>query len=160
MIKSILMNILSESKRSMESKGINVTKYIIGFVLKKYNITLYDTPGFEFDTDIEQIKCLIEELNIQLIKKRNQIHLIFYLLNAQNGREFYDSEKEILKVLMNNEIHTFFLLTFCPNKHVGNEIKEIVEKNLKRLLLQLDKEKGLKYFNNKIQNFRSIYLMK
>ena len=46
---------------------------------------------------------------------------------------------------MNNEIHTFFLLTFCPNKHVGNELKEIVEKNLKRLLLQLDKEKGLSY---------------
>ena len=151
--KSTLMNILSESKRSMESKGINVTKYIIGFVLKKYNITLYDTPGFEFDTDIEQIKCLIEELNIQLIKKRNQIHLIFYLLNAQNGRDFYDSEKEILKVLMNNEIHTFFLLTFCPNKHVGNELKEIVEKNLKRILLQIDKEKGLNYFNNKIQIF-------
>ena len=151
--KSTLMNILSESKRSMESKGINVTKYINRFVLKKFNITLYDTPGFEFDTDIEQIKCLIEELNIQLIKKRNQIHLIFYLLNAQNGRDFYDSEKEILKVLMNNEIHTFFLLTFCPNKHVGNEIKEIVEKNLKRLLLQLDKEKGLNYFNNKIQIF-------
>ena len=54
---------------------------------------------------------------------------------------------------MNNEIHTFFLLTFCPNKHVGNEIKEIVEKNLKRLLLQLDKEKGLNYINNKIQIF-------
>ena len=151
--KSTLINILSQSKRAMESKGINVTKYINKFVLKKYNISLYDSPGFEFDTDITEIKSLIEELNKQLTKKRNQIHLIFYLLNAQCGRDFYDSEIEILKVLMDNEIYTFFLLTFCPDKDFGNEVKEVVEKDLKKKFIQLDKVRGTNYFKEKIKVF-------
>lgn len=151
--KSTLINILSQSKRAMESKGINVTKYINKFVLKKYNISLYDSPGFEFDTDITEIKSLIEELNKQLTKKRNQIHLIFYLLNAQCGRDFYDSEIEILKVLMDNEIYTFFLLTFCPDKDFGNEVKEVVEKDLKKKFIQLDKVRGTNYFKDKIKVF-------
>ena len=54
--KSTIVNLLSNSKRSMEGKGINMTKYIARYVIK--NI-----------------------LNDHLIKKRNQIHLIFYLLN-------------------------------------------------------------------------------
>ncbi len=49
--KSTIVNLLSNSKRSMEGKGINMTKYIARYVIK--NI-----------------------LNDHLIKKRNQIHLI------------------------------------------------------------------------------------
>ena len=151
--KSTLVNLLSESKRSMEGKGINVTKYISRYEIKKYNISLYDSPGFEFDSDIEQVKILIEELNEHLNKKRNQIHLIFYLLSSQGGRDFYETEKEILKVLMKNKIQTIFLLTFCPDKEFGEEVKEVVERDLKKIFYQLDQVNGLKYLENKTKVF-------
>ena len=146
--KSTLVNLLCQSKRSMEGKGINVTKYITRYAVKKYNISVYDSPGFEIDEDITRIKHLIDQLNKHLIKKKNQIHLIFYLLNSQGGRDFYDSEKEILKILMDNEIHTYFLLTFCPDKEFGNELKEVVEGDLAKIFYQINQEKGIDYFQN------------
>ena len=144
--KSTLVNLLSESKRSMEGKGISVTKYITRYAIKKYNISIYDSPGFEYDDDIKKIIYKIEELNKHLIKKRNQIHLIFYLLNSQGGRDFYDTEKEIFKLLINNKIHTYFLLTFCPDKEFGYEVKEVIERDLTRIFYQISQEKGLEFF--------------
>ena len=46
------------------------------YLIKNHNISLYDSPGIE--TDIQQIKLLIEELNEHLLKKRNQIYLVFF----------------------------------------------------------------------------------
>ena len=40
--KSTLVNLLCESKRSMEGKGISVTKYITRYVIKKYIIFILD----------------------------------------------------------------------------------------------------------------------
>ena len=149
--KSTLVNLLSESKRSMEGKGISVTKYITRYAIKKYNISIYDSPGFEYDNDIKQIKYKIEELNKHLIKKRNQIHLIFYLINSQGGRDFFDTEKEIFKLLMDNKIHTYFLLTFCPDKEFGNEVKEVIERDLTQIFYQISQEKGIEFFEKYIK---------
>ena len=44
--KSTLVNLLSNEKRSMEGKGEAVTRYIVGYIIKEYNISLYDFPGF------------------------------------------------------------------------------------------------------------------
>ena len=151
--KSTLINLISNSKRSMEGRGISVTKYIARYAIKKYNISLYDSPGFEFDNDVEKIKDLLEELNMHLAKKRNQIHLIFYLLSSQGGRDFYETEKIILKLLMDNQIQTFFLLTFCPDKEFGNEAKEVVEKDLKKIFYELGRNKGLLYLEKKTKIF-------
>ena len=151
--KSTLVNLLSNKKRSLEGKGISVTRYISRYVINKYNISLYDTPGFEFDKDVEMIKQLINELNEHLLKKRNQIHLIFYMLNSQGGRDFYDTEREILKLLMDNNISIYFLITFCPDKEFGNETKEIIERDLEKIFYELGGEKGLNYLEQKIKIF-------
>ena len=110
--KSTLLNLLSNCKRSMEGRGISVTKYITRYLIQQYNISIYDSPGFELDKDIKKIKKLIENLNKHLIKAKNQIHLAFYLINALGGRDFYDTEKEIINILYKNKIRIFFLLTF------------------------------------------------
>ena len=151
--KSTLVNLLCNSKRSLEGKGANVTKYISRYVIKKYNISLYDTPGFETDKDLKLIKQLIKDLNEHLLKKRNQIHLIFYLLNSQTGRDFYDTERELLKLLMKNNIQIYFLLTFCPDKDFGNEAKEVIEGNLEKIFYELDGENGLIFFQQKTKIF-------
>ena len=64
----------------MESKGLSATRYITRYVIKKYNISLYDIPVFELDNNADKINELIKEFNNKLLKKRNQIHLVFYLL--------------------------------------------------------------------------------
>lgn len=150
--KSTLVNLLCNSKRCMEAKGINLTKYISRYIIKKHNISIYDTPGFEFESDIQQIKSLIEDLNEHLLKKRNQIHLVFYLLSATSGRDFYDTEHEILKILMKNNIQTYFLITFCKDLKFGQEVKEIVERNLKKIYKNLGDQEHI-YFNKKVGIF-------
>ena len=151
--KSTLVNLLCNSKRSMEGKGINVTRFITRYVIKEYNISIYDTPGFEFDSEVNTIKLKIEELNEHLLKKKNQIHLVFYLLNAKSERYFYNNEKEILKILMKNKLQTFFLLTFCPDKEFGEEIKEVVEKELKTIFYKFGQQDWDFYFKNKTKIF-------
>jgi len=151
--KSTLVNLLCNSKRSMEGKGINVTRFITKYVIKEYNISIYDTPGFEFDSEVNTIKLKIEELNEHLLKKKNQIHLVFYLLNAKSERYFYNNEKEILKILMKNKLQTFFLLTFCPDKEFGEEIKEVVEKELKTIFYKFGQQDWDFYFKNKTKIF-------
>lgn len=151
--KSTLLNLLSNCKRSMEGRGISVTKYITRYLIQQYNISIYDSPGFELDKDIKKIKKLIENLNKHLIKAKNQIHLAFYLINALGGRDFYDTEKEIINILYKNKIRIFFLLTFSSSLEQGNNFKEIIEIDLLRLFKEIDNKKGIKYYNEYVKIF-------
>ena len=151
--KSTLVNLLSNSKRSMEGRGASVTKYIIRYLIPQYNISLYDSPGFELDKDIKKIKKLIEDLNKHLIKAKNQIHLVFYLINSLGARDFYETEKEVLNILYKNKIHIFFLLTFSSSMEQGNNFKEIIETDLLRLFKEIDDKKGLKYYSEYVKIF-------
>lgn len=154
--KSTLVNLLCQEKRSMEGKGASVTKYITRYIIDKYNISLYDSPGFESNRDIKNIMTLIEDLNSHLIKSKNQIHMVFYLLNAQGTRDFYDKEKMILNILYKNKIPIFFLLTFSPSLEKGNEIKEVVEDDLQRIFYNINtrnSEDGLYYYERYVKIF-------
>jgi len=90
------------------------------------------------------IKQLLNELNEHLLKKRNQINSIFYILNSQGGRDFYDTERETLKLF------NLFLITFCPYKEFGNETKEIIERDLEKIFYELGGENGLNYLKNRV----------
>jgi GTP-binding protein EngB required for normal cell division len=150
--KSTLINILSNQKRSLEGRGESLTKKMIKYIIKDYNISLYDTPGFELDKDINEIIQFINNVQKHLIQRKNQINMAFYLI-TEGARDFYDNEKKILKILMENNIPIFFLLTFSRNLEKGQEFKEIVEINLRRTLKLLDKNKGMAYYNSKIKVF-------
>jgi small GTP-binding protein len=150
--KSTLINILSNQKRSLEGRGESVTKKMIKYIIKDYNISLYDTPGFELDKDINEIIQFINNVQKHLIQRKNQINMAFYLI-TEGARDFYDNEKKILKILMEYNIPIFFLLTFSRNLEKGQEFKEIVEINLRRTLKLLDKNKGMAYYNSKIKVF-------
>lgn len=151
--KSTLVNLLSNSKRSMEGKGAAVTKKILRYIIKEFNICLYDSPGFELDKDVDNIKNLIEDLNNHLMKAKNQIHIVFYLINSLGARDFYDSERNILNILLKNQIPIFFLLTFTPNLIKGNQFKEVIIKNLRRIFKKIDPIHGLIYFEKKVKIF-------
>ena len=150
--KSTLINILSNQKRSLEGRGESLTKRMIKYIIKDYNISLYDTPGFELDKDINEITKFINNVQKHLIQRKNQINMAFYLI-TEGARDFYDNEKKILKILMENNIPIFFLLTFSRNLEKGQEFKEIVEMSLRRTLKLLDKNKGMAYYNEQIKVF-------
>ena len=149
--KSTLINVLSKRKRSLEGKGEIVTKKIIKYIMKDYNISLYDTPGFELDNDINKTIQLINNLQKHLIEGKNQINMAFYLI--QGARDFYNNERQILKTLMENNIPTFFLLTFSPSLEKGNESKQIIEINLRRAFKQFDKNKWKEYYEKQVKVF-------
>lgn len=150
--KSTLINILSNQKRSLEGRGESVTKRMIKYIIKDYNISLYDTPGFELDKDINEITKFINNVQKHLIQRKNQINMAFYLI-TEGARDFYENEKKILKILMENNIPIFFLLTFSRDLEKGQEFKEIVEMSLRRTLKLLDKNKGMAYYNEQIKVF-------
>lgn len=150
--KSTLINILSNQKRSLEGRGESVTKRMIKYIIKDYNISLYDTPGFELDKDINEIIKFINNVQKHLIQRKNQINMAFYLI-TEGAKDFYDNEKKILKILMENNIPIFFLLTFSRDLEKGEEFKEIVEINLRRTLKLLDKNKGMAYYKEQIKVF-------
>ena len=100
-----MINIFSNSKRSLEGKGESIAKKIIKYIIKDYNICLYNSPGLELEEDIIKIKNFI--LN-NLLKIKNHIHLVFYLINSNEGRDIYENEKEILRLLMEKNIPIFF----------------------------------------------------
>lgn len=150
--KSTLINVLSNKKRSLEGRGESVTKRIIKYIIKDYNISLYDTPGFELDKDINMIIKEIKKLQKQLFQGKHQINLVFYLITGC-ARDFYENEKKILKTLIEYNIPTFFLLTFSNDLKKSKEFKEIVEINLRRTLKQIDKVKGMNYYYNQVKVF-------
>jgi GTPase Era involved in 16S rRNA processing len=94
--KSTLINILSNQKRSLEGRGESVTKKMIKYIIKDYNISLYDTPGFELDKDINEIIQFINNVQKHLIQRKNQINMAFYLI-TEGARDFYDNEKKNFK---------------------------------------------------------------
>lgn len=150
--KSTLINILSNQKRSLEGRGESLTKRMIKYIIKDYNISLYDTPGFELDKDINEITKFINNVQKHLIQRKNQINMAFYLI-TEGARDFYENEKKILKILMENNIPIFFLITFSRDLEKGQEFKEIVEISLRRTLKLLDKNKGMAYYNEQIKVF-------
>ena len=148
--KSTLINILSDSKRCLEGRGGTTTKNIIKCIIEEYNICLYDTPGFELDKDINNLKNYILKLQNHLLEGKNQINLVFYLI-SNGARDIYENEKKILKILMENDIPTFFLLTFSKNLEKGNEFKEIIEISIRRALKKINKDKAMEYYKNKVR---------
>lgn len=150
--KSTLVNILSNEKRSLEGRGVSLTKKIIKYIIKGYNISLYDTPGFESDLDTLKVKNLLLDLSNHLLKAKERIHIAFYLIQANGGRDFYDKEREILKVLVEKNIPIFFLLTFS-DPDTGNEFKEVVEMSLRKTLTKIVPENGMNFYKNHTKVF-------
>ena len=125
--RNILVNLLNNPKSNIKERETNTTRYRI----KKYNICFYNFNELEFDSYIKQITILLNESNRKLTKKRNQIHLIFYLIDSKWDRELFNMEKKLFKVLIDYQIQTFFLLNFGPDKETVNESKKVFEKELR-----------------------------
>jgi GTP-binding protein EngB required for normal cell division len=127
--KSTFINILLNEKKSLNGIGFSQTSKIIKYTHSKFNLSFFDTPGFTLGKKDEIEICVnkIKELKCGLKDEKNEIHLIFYLINSQSGRTLKGIEIEFLNFLINLDIKIYFILTRVIDEKKGNQFKKEME---------------------------------
>ena len=147
--KSTLVNLLCNYKRSLEGFA---TKDIKPYIIRKHNICLFDTPGFEDNKKINELINFIKKKQNHLLEGNNQINLVFYLIQ-NNSRDYYKKEGIILKTLFKNDIPIFFLITRSKTLDKEKAFIKTLKCDLKALFQEFDKKKGMTYFEKKVEIF-------
>ena len=134
--KSSFINMILGEKRCKEGKGKPVTSKIVKYLHQKYPITLYDTPGFESEKDVNRVMSLIEEIKRHLLDGKDQIHFILFLINAETSRTLLANDIIFIKKLYELKIDVFFVVTRSMSEAKGNSFKEVMALTLKDELHQ------------------------
>ena len=134
--KSSFINMILGEKRCKEGKGKPVTSKIVKYLHQKYPITLYDTPGFDSEKDVNRVMSLIEEIKRHLIDGKDQIHFILFLVNAETSRTLLANDIIFIKKLYELKIDVFFVVTRSMSEAKGNSFKEVMALTLKDELHQ------------------------
>ncbi len=130
--KSLFINkILGENKcMSFRSEKDSLTSKIVKYIHSELPITVYDTPGFNKDEEIDKVEQLILDKNKNLKEQKNKIHFIFFLMNIQSGRGFSDREITFIQRLLKEKMNIYYILTHAENKSDSNDFKAEVELSL------------------------------
>jgi len=147
--KSTLVNLLCNCKRSLEGFA---TKGITPYIIKEHNICLFDTPGFEDNKNIKELINFIKKKQNHLLEGNNQINLVFYLIQ-KNSRDFYKKEGIIMKTLFENDIPIFFLITHSKPEDKNKAFIKQLNIDLQQIFQTIDENKGMTYFNDKVEIF-------
>ena len=152
--KSSLVNLLLGEEVAYADSGNSVTTGIREYIHKKYNLSIFDTVGFDkgdgknidenVDNVIKSVKNFCEENQIGYKKK---IHLFLFCINRASG--FIDNDdKKFLEFLINenenknNKIMIIF--TYVPSKSEKKNTKKKFEQELIKLLINAEKKNELK----------------
>lgn len=124
--KSTFVNMFQKSKRSKEGEGSSITDKIIRFTHPKYPIGIYDTPGFENESTVVNVKILLEKYNKILRDERKKINLILYFLPYSN-RIILDMEKIILDYLVTLGCEIIFVINKVVDDLNGENFLKYME---------------------------------
>ena len=171
--KSSLVNLLLGEEISYADSGNSVTNCIRECNHKKYNLTIFDTIGFDKEDNeninnnvnnvIKSIKDFSEENQICYKKK---IHLFLFCINRNSG--FIDKDdKTFLEFLINEEENKnnkiIIIFTHVHNKSQKKNTKREFEKQLKNLKIALEKKEELKsnsiyldLFDSSVEDFQAL----
>ena len=134
--KSSFINNLLGERKAKEGEGLSVTHKIISYTLKDFPIIISDTPGFESDETVKEVKILLDKYNKKLIDARKKVNLILYFF-PYSERSILNMELPILESLIEYKTEILFVMNFVTEpiekKHYIR-IKEICEESLKKLL--------------------------
>ena len=132
--KSLFINkILRENKcLSLESEEDSLTSKIVKYIHSELPITLYDTPGFNNDKQIDKVEQLILDKNKNLKEQKNKIHFIFYLMNKHSSRGFSPREITFIRRLLEEKMNIYFVITHAENKSNSEDYKATVQLSLKK----------------------------
>ena len=122
--KSSFVNKFLNEKRAKEGEGLSQTHKVVRFTHQKYPLTIYDTPGFENEKTVENVRKLLQEHNKFLNDARKKINLILYFF-YYSERAVYSFEIPILKDLIKYDAEIIFVINFVTDSIEKSHYKRI-----------------------------------
>ena len=134
--KSSFINNLLGERKAKEGEGLSVTHKIVTYTLNDFPIIISDTPGFENDETVKEVKILLDKYNKKLIDAKKKVNLILYFF-PYSDRSILSMELPILESLIEYNTEILFVMNFVTEsiekKHYAR-IRGICEDSLKKLL--------------------------
>ena len=158
--KSLFINkILGENKcMSLYSVEDSLTSKIVKYIHSELPITLYDTPGFNNDEQIDKVEQLILDKNKNLKEQKNKIHFIFYLINKHTGRGFASREITFIQKLLEEKMNIYYVITHAEKKSELDNFKATVQLSLKKKKLPVETENIFQVeLKNKIFGLKELF---
>ena len=158
--KSTLINKILDEKRCREDSGLSVTRYVTFYNHKKYPLTIFDTPGFEDEDTVKNVIEVIEKKNKECKETKQQVHLIFYLIEY-GTRTFFKNEKKVLKELSKFGCKIFFIVSKSKFKYDEVQFEEHkinIINNVKDLCKEVNKDEITRLFGNNFCDLENNYI--
>lgn len=134
--KSSFINKFLGERKAKEGEGLSVTRKIVSYSCQDYPINISDTPGFENNETVEEVKKLLDKYNKNLIDARKKMNLILYFF-PYNERSVLNMELPVLESLIEYKTEIIFVMNFVTDsieKNHYKRIKSICESSLKKIL--------------------------
>ncbi len=127
--KSTLINSIFGIDLAKTGAGLPITQSFVKYPAKNegfFPIVIYDSPGYEAAKGLEWVKRVLDFLEEKRAKNlKEQIHLIWYVINASSARVEY-FERDILNKITQQHVPAIIVLSQCDRAR-PHEIKGIEE---------------------------------
>ena len=156
--KSTAVNFLLGEKKAKENRsGTSATSKINFYHVSHFPVKIYDIPGFENENTILNTVEKFKELNKEINKLKDEIHIILYFIKSTDERMFSEMEYKIFKQISKHEdVRVIFVLTHSSSKTDHKELIDMINTGIKGVLENTQKKNKLKTdeiskINNKIK---------
>lgn len=129
--KSSLINYIFGEEVAEIGNGTPVTQEIEEYVMKKENITLFDTKGIEaadYKNTLSNIKKILEEKH-NSVDENNHIHIAWLCISEAGGR-IEEADKELLKILIDTGIPAIGVFTKMTSVKNSGFVNKVIEENM------------------------------
>lgn len=129
--KSSLINYIFGEEVAEIGNGKPVTQEIEEYVMKKENITLFDTKGIEaadYKNTLSNIKKFLEEKH-NSVDENNHIHIAWLCISEAGGR-IEEADKELLKILIDTGIPAIGVFTKMTPVKNSVFVNKVIEENM------------------------------
>ena len=144
--KSTGVNFLLNEKKAKENRsGTSVTSKIIFYHVSHFPVKIYDIPGFENESTILNTVEKFKELNKEINKLRDQLHIILYFIKSTDERMFSEMEYKIFKQIAKHEdVRIIFVLTHSSSKTDHKELIDMINTGIKGVVEKRNIKKKIK----------------
>ena len=127
--------ILGEKKAKENRSGTSVTSKINFYHVPHFPIKVYDIPGFENEDTILNTVEKFKELNKEINKLKDQLHIILYFIKSTDERMFSEMEYHIFKQISKHEdTRIIFVLTHSSSKTDHKEVIDMINTGIKGVI--------------------------
>ena len=156
--KSTGVNFLLGEKKAKENRsGTSATTKINFYHVSHFPIKIYDIPGFENEDTILNTVEKFKELNKEINKLKDELHIILYFIKSTDERMFSEMEYKIFKQISKHEdVRIIFVLTHSSSKTDQKELIDMINTGINGVIESRQnknkiKKEELDKINNKIK---------